>query len=79
MDLVKKADVFDLLLNSASSFDLRDKQCIFIWILNVALIFLFSLDVIVESEDGKGIPLSIMPITDDLAFFEIRFQNITSG
>ena len=57
-----QGQVFDLLLNSASSSTLREKQYILIWVLNVARLFLPSLDVIAESEDNKGIPLSIMPI-----------------
>ena len=77
--LSTKGDFSDLFLNNASSSDLRDKQCIFIWILNVARRFLFSLDVISESEDDEGIPSSILPITDDLVFFEIPFRNIASG
>ena len=40
---------------------------------------LFFLDVIAESEDDKGIPLSILPVIDDLVFFEIPFRNIASG
>ena len=39
----------------------------------------FFLDVITESEDGGGILLSILPVTDDLVFFEILFRNIASG
>ena len=31
--------------------------------------FFFSLGVIAESEDDKGIPWSILPVTDDFVFF----------
>ena len=37
-----------------------------------------SFDVIAESEDDKGIPSSILPVTNDLVFFDIPFQNIES-
>ena len=73
-----KAVIFDLFLNSASSSALRDKH-FFICILNVARQFFFILDVIEESEDDEGIPLFILPVTDDLIFFCIAFRNIASG
>ena len=66
--LSTKAGILKLILNSVSSYILRDKQSILIWVLNVARRFLFYLDVIAESEDEEGIPSSIMPVTDDLVF-----------
>ena len=59
--------LFDLILNSASSFSLRD-IFLFTWVLNVARRLLFSLDVIAESEDDEGIPSSILPVTDYFVF-----------
>ena len=74
-----KAVIFDLFWNSASYSALRDKQCVFILILNVARLFHFFFHVILESEDDEWIPFFIMPVTDDLLFFEIQFRNIASG
>ena len=37
---------------------------------------LFFSDVITESEDDEGITLSILPVTDDIVFFRILYQNI---
>ena len=51
----------------------------FVWVLNVARRFFFFLDVIAESKDDERIPSSILPVTDDLIFFLIPFQNIASG
>ena len=62
-----------LFFNSVSSSDLRDKQCFFIWILNLARRFFFLLYINAESEDSKGIPSFVFPITDDLVFFRYHF------
>ena len=45
----------------------------------MSLQLLFFLDVVAESEDDEVIPLSIMPVTDDLVSLEIQFQYIESG
>ena len=76
---ITKAGILELILNSASYFDLRYKKCFFIWVSNVARHFFYFLDVIAESEDDGGISSSILPVTDDVVFFEIPFQNIASG
>ena len=76
--LSTKTVFFCLFLNSASYYALIYKQFIFICILNVSQLFFFSLDVIVESEDKKGILSSIFPITYDIVLFEIPFWNIAN-
>ena len=63
-----KGRFFDLFLNIEPYSALRDKQLFFIWVLNVARLFLFLLGVIAELEDDKGIPSSILPVKDDLVF-----------
>ena len=68
-----KSGIFDLILSSASSFALRDKQRFKIWVLNMEWRFFFFLDVIVESEDNEGIPSSILLVTDDLVFLRHHF------
>ena len=68
--------IFYLFLNSASSFALRDKQFISIFVLNMARRFFLYLDVIAESEAEEGIPSSIMPIKDDLVFFRYHFETL---
>ena len=69
-----KAGLFEEFINTASSFDLRD----FFqnWFLNMTQQCLFFSDVITESEDDEGITLSILPVTDDIVFFRILYQNI---
>ena len=32
-----------------------------------------------KSEDEKGVPLLIVPLSDDLVFFDIIFLNIAGG
>ena len=41
----------------------------------MARLFFFLLDVIAESEDDEGIPLSVLPVTDDLVFFYTISKN----
>ena len=65
----KGRSFFSLILNSASSFSLIDKQCLLILIINVAQIFFLFLDIIAESEGDKIISSSILPVPDDLVFF----------
>ena len=72
--LSTKAGFFSLFLNSASSYFLRDKQRIFIWISNVVRRFFISLNVVTESEEEEEIPSSIMPIWYDLIFFIYHFE-----
>ena len=43
---------------------------------NVAQQFFFFLGIIVESEDDKGIPFSILPVTDDLVSFRYHFEKL---
>ena len=71
-----KEGLFDIIFNSASSISLRDKKHISIWILNVARQFLFLLDLIAESEDDEGIPLFILPVTDNLASLRYHFETL---
>ena len=68
-----KAGIFDIILNSASYFALRDQQFILIWILNVARRFFFSFDVIAESEDDKVTPSYILHVTGNFVFFRYHF------
>ena len=64
--------MFDLILNNALSFAIRDQKKI-VCTLNVARQFWFLLDDIAESEDDEGIPSSILPVTYDIVFFDIPF------